>query len=133
MRQILLVLAIWFGTTFAAVAQSREIEDTIGNQISAFQVDDFVSAFEFASPNIQFIFRTPDNFGAMVQHGYPMVWRPSDVRFLELREIQGNLWQRVMIRDDDGRVHLLDYQMIQVGSSWKINGVQLLRTPEGNA
>jgi hypothetical protein len=34
-----------------------------------------------------------------------------------------------MITDGDGRVHILDYQMVQQNDAWKINGVQLL----GNA
>jgi hypothetical protein len=28
-----------------------------------------------------------------------MVWRPEELRF-ELREIAGNLWQKVLIRDE---------------------------------
>jgi hypothetical protein len=69
----------------------------------------------------------------MVRQGYPMVWRPADVRFLELREIQGNLYQRVMIRDAAGRLHLLDYAMGQTDRGWRIRGVQLLRPPEAGA
>ncbi|MEM7320650.1 MAG: DUF4864 domain-containing protein, partial [Pseudomonadota bacterium] len=76
------VLAAVFSTS--ANAQSTEIEANITAQIEALKVDDFAAAFEFASPQIQQIFRTPENFGAMVQSGYPMVWRPADVRFLEL-------------------------------------------------
>ena len=75
---------------------------------------------------IRWLFGDPENFGIMVRRGYPMVWRPADVRFLELREIGGALWQKVMITDGDGAVHILDYQMIQQENGWKINGVQLL-------
>ena len=62
-----------------------------------------------------------------------MVWRPSDVQFLELREIAGALWQRVQIRDQSGTLHALDYQMIQQDGDWRINGVQLLRLPDVGA
>ena len=62
-----------------------------------------------------------------------MVWRPSDVRVLELREISGLLWQKVMITDVDGRVHILDYQRVQRENGWKINGVQLLGNGDPSA
>ncbi len=126
MRRIILAVTFSVGLVTSGAAQDAEIEANIAAQIQAFKADDFVTAFTFASPNIQNIFRTPENFGAMVRNGYPMVWRPSEVRFLELREVAGALWQKVMIVDGNGRAHILDYQMIQLESGWKINGVQLL-------
>lgn len=64
----------------AQTAGDDAIRDTIQSQIDAFRRDDFDAAFEFASPSIRQMFRTPENFGAMVRNGYPMVWRPDDVR-----------------------------------------------------
>lgn len=106
------------------------IEATIGAQIEAFLADDFATAFTFASPNIQGMFGNSDNFGRMVRQGYPMVWRPGDVQFLELRDEGGLLWQKVMIRDQAGGLHVLDYQMIRTGEGWRINGVYLLPAPD---
>ncbi|WP_170414774.1 DUF4864 domain-containing protein [Ruegeria atlantica] len=126
MRRLLLAVSLSAGLASSAFAQSAEIEANIAAQIQAFKADDFVTAFTFASPNIRSLFGTPENFGAMVRNGYPMVWRPAEVRFLELREIGGALWQKVMITDSNGQVHVLDYQMIQRENGWKINGVQLL-------
>ncbi|WP_050604142.1 DUF4864 domain-containing protein [Ruegeria sp. 6PALISEP08] len=126
MRRLLLAISLSAGLASGAFAQSAEIEANIAAQIQAFKADDFATAFTFASPNIQRLFQNPDNFGAMVRNGYPMVWRPADVRFLELREIAGALWQKVMITDGNGSIHILDYQMIPLESGWKINGVQLL-------
>lgn len=111
----------------AQTADRAGIESTIRGQIDAFLADDFTTAFTFAAPNIKGIFRTPENFGAMVRNGYPMVYRPSSVRMLELREVAGALWQRVLVTDSEGRTHLLDYQMLQTPEGWQINGVQLLR------
>ncbi|WP_299640824.1 DUF4864 domain-containing protein [uncultured Ruegeria sp.] len=129
MRRFLLAVSLSAGLGSGAFAQNAEIEANISAQIQAFKADDFATAFTFASPSIQRLFQNPDNFGTMVRNGYPMVWRPSDVRFLELREVAGALWQKVMITDASGRVHILDYQMIPLEGGWKINGVQLL----GNA
>jgi hypothetical protein len=124
-----LVLAFVLGLA-PARAQDRGIEETITRQLEAFKADDFGAAFDFASPNIKNIFRTPENFGAMVRQGYPMVWRPGEVTYLEQREIAGAIWQKVQIVDGAGRVHILDYQMIQTAEGWQINGVQLLKQPD---
>lgn len=112
-----------------AIAQEAPIQNTIQSQLDAFLADDFATAFTFASPTIKGMFGTSDNFGMMVQKGYPMVHRPADVTMLELREVAGNLWQRVMITDQQGRTHLLDYQMVETPDGWQINGVQLLPSP----
>lgn len=128
MRKLLTGLAFIAFVTTAHADEPRNpnIEGVINDQITALKADDFARAFTFASPNIKGIFGTPDNFGAMVAQGYPMVYRPDAVQMLELRRVAGNLWQRVMITDQAGRTHLLDYMMIETPDGWQINAVQLL-------
>lgn len=128
----IVLTVLWAGFAVAEETLPPEpgIEATIGAQMDAFLEDDFARAFTFASPNIQGMFGSSERFGQMVKRGYPMVWRPDDVQYLELREIAGNLWQRVLIRDQVGGVHMLDYQMIQTGEGWRINGVQILQAPD---
>lgn len=132
---VLLIGIIGIGRGDAAEVLPAEpgIENVIQSQIDAFLVDDFATAFTFASPNIKMLFGSPDRFGQMVRNGFPMVWRPGDVRFLELRDIDGALWQKVMIRDQSGGFHMLDYQMIKGANGWQINGVQILRAPDVGA
>ena len=113
-----------------AAAQEAPIRQTIQNQMEALQADDFARAFTFASPNIKGIFGTPENFGAMVKEGYPMVYRPAQVEMGELREIAGNLWQRVRVVDQAGAAWYLDYMMIETAEGWQINAVQLLPAPD---
>lgn len=113
-----------------AIAQEADIRGVIENQIIAFRADDFGSAFSFASPAIKGVFGTPERFGQMVRQGYPMVHRPDDIRFLGLEERMGRKVQRVMIRDAAGKVHFLDYEMIEAEGGWQINGVRLL-PPQG--
>ncbi|WP_299929383.1 DUF4864 domain-containing protein [uncultured Pelagimonas sp.] len=113
-----------------AQARNPSIENTIEQQIEAFQVNDFAKAFEYASPTIQGLFGTSENFGAMVQNGYPMVWRPKDLRFGELRQIEGNLWQQVIVIDQAGQVFALDYMMVEVKGDWRIAAVQMIPPPE---
>ena len=123
---------LWFGAAIAEERLPREagIEATISAQIDAFLKDDFAEAFTYASPNIQGMFGNSDRFGQMVRNGYPMVWRPGEVQYLELRDISGALWQKVLIRDQEGGTHILDYQMIRTSEGWKINGVQILQAPD---
>ena len=134
MRQFLAALAATLCLVTAAPAEESAapaIRDTIQSQIDAFLEDDVARAFTFASPGIQNIFRTPENFGRMVREGYPMVWRPESLRFLDLREVDGALWQKVLIEDAQGATHLLDYRMEPDGEGrWRIDGVQILRAPE---
>lgn len=119
--------------TLPAAAQEAPIQGTIQSQIEAFQADDFPRAFTFASPTIKGMFGTPENFGAMVKQGYPMVYRPAEVQMMELREVAGNLWQRVRITDQAGAGWYLDYMMVETAEGWQINAVQILPAPDVGA
>lgn len=133
MRNMILGLTFALGMATSLPAQEADIQATITSQLDAFQADDFVGAFQFASPNIQRLFGTPENFERMVTQGYPMVWRPGQVRYLELEQQGGTYAQRVMITDQQGRVHVLEYRMLETGAGWRINGVQILDSAELNA
>ena len=122
---ILLPLSAWSDD----VAPTQAIK----TQIEAFQADDFAAAFEIASPNIQSVFKNPDNFGRMVRNGFPMVWRPKRVQFLDQRMINGQEWQLVQIEDFAGEFHYLDYQMIKINDEWRINAVQIVPSPSVSA
>ena len=106
MRRFLLAAVLSFLAAFTASAQQAEIEGTIGSQIDAFRADDFEQAFTYATPNLQRLFQTPQNFERMVTQGYPMVWRPAEVTYLELEET------------DQG---------------WRIGGVQILDSADLSA
>jgi hypothetical protein len=124
-RVLLLSLALMLAAG-AAPAQQDQITATIDGQLDAFTHRDAVKAFSFASPMIQGMFGSPDNFAAMVQQGYPMVWTPKASEMLELRSVAGSLWQRVHITDDAGKGWFLDYQMVETPEGWRINAVQVL-------
>ena len=131
MRQFLAACAMLLALAGMVRAQdSGAIEDVIGGQLEAFNQRDVEMAWTYASPMIQGMFGNSANFGMMVQRGYPMVWTNSDVRYLELREIGGRLWQKVMVRDENGGLHILDYQMIETENGWQINGVSILPAPD---
>jgi hypothetical protein len=133
MRNGLYAVMVVVGLALPAQAQEEPIQNTIQSQIDAFLADDFARAFTFASPNIKGLFGTPENFGAMVKQGYPMVYRPADVEMQGLREIAGNLWQRVRIVDQAGAAWFLDYMMVETAEGWQINAVQIMPAPDVGA
>jgi len=133
MRVLVFLLGLWMAGTSALAQDADAIEGVIENQLEAFNNRDISEAWRYASPNIKRLFGSPDTFGMMVQKGYPMVWDNADVQFLELRDLRGTLWQKVMVRDARGGLHVLDYQMVETADGWQINGVQLLPAPDVGA
>ncbi len=126
----LTLLALPLGTQAQEADDQVAIEAVIADQLSDFNARDVPGAWEHASPTIQGIFGTAQNFGDMVENGYPMVWDNSDAQFLELRQENGALRQKVLIDDAEGRGWVLDYEMIELPEGWRINGVQVLLAPD---
>ena len=133
MRRILTVLMMTLVLALPARADDAAIRSVISAQIEAFLADDFETAFTHASPSIRSIFGTSERFGQMVRRGYPMVWRPAEVEFLSTERRGGRLWQDVLIRDGEGALHILEYQMIEGEDGWKINAVRLREATAGTA
>lgn len=136
-QRIILALGL---TLWAAFAQAQEvlqpnpdIEATIQSQFDAFLDRDVGEAWQYASPNIQSLFGSPERFGQMVEMGYPMVWTPGQVGFIDLQTLGGIIVQRVEVIDQAGTAHYLGYQMIETENGWRINGVQILRAPSVGA
>ena len=115
------------------LAPDPEIEATIAGQFDAFRAEDVEGAWSFASPNIQGIFGSVENFARMVEQGYPMVWAPGEVDFIDLQSFGGLLVQRVQVIDQAGNAHYLGYQMVRTEGGWRINGVQVLQAPDVSA
>lgn len=129
MIRFVLAFVLALALTGPARAQDAAIQTVIGDQIEAFKVDDFAKAFTYASPAIRRIFGTPERFGLMVRQGFPMVWRPADVQYLDQVVRGGLTYQKVLIKDGSGTLYTLEYEMIPVSEGWQINGVQFLVDP----
>jgi hypothetical protein len=135
-RMILAIgLSVWASLAAAqdVLAPNPDIEATIQSQFDAFLDRDVGAAWQYASPNIQSLFGNAENFGRMVQQGYPMVWTPGQVEFIDLQSLGSIIVQRVEVIDQAGTAHYLGYQMIQTENGWRINGVQVLRAPQVGA
>ncbi|MGR3465224.1 DUF4864 domain-containing protein [Limimaricola sp.] len=128
-----MVLALAAMLPGPAVAQAQPdgaIAAVIGDQLADFTARDLDGAFDHASRTIRRIFGSPENFGRMVEQGYPMVWDNAEARYLDLREQGGVWWQRVLLRDARGVPHVLEYKMIETEDGWRIDGVALLAEPD---
>ena len=136
MRFVLILMMSWGApalaqdTPPAAQVEQLPLQDIIRQQLDAFNARDVDLAWSFASPMIQGMFGNPGNFGVMVSEGYPMVWDNSAAKFLAQREVDGRIYQQVMVQDTNGALHVLEYTMIQTAQGWKIDGVSLLPPPD---
>ncbi len=108
-------------------AGAEGARSVIQSQLDAFKSKSAEDAYEFAAPNVQRIFPTPDVFGKMVKRGYPMVWNPGDTQFLDAKELGDSLVQRLRIIDQGGRAFIAEYMMVQVEGQWRIAGVSITR------
>lgn len=129
-RIFAIILAV--GLTTGA-AHADPLEDVITSQLDAFNARDADKAFSFASPMIQQLFGTSENFGTMVARGYPMVWDNDFVQFLDRRTVEGSIYQRMLMRDAQGIPYILEYRMIPEGAGWQIDGVAILPAPQAGA
>lgn len=131
MRQILVSMVVAASLMFSAPVRAGEAaRAVISAQIEAFLAGDLKRAFGYASPVIQRKFGTPERFGAMVRDGYPMVWRPADLMFLEATAVEDAVWQTVRVRGPRGQDWIVDYEMIENGQGWRINGVRVRQAPQ---
>ncbi len=109
--------------------ERASIQTMIRNQIAAFHDDDGEAAFSHASPGIQEMFFSPTGFMAMVQQGYPAVYRAQSLTFGTLIDGGEVLLQQVYLVGPSGKSWVAAYLVQQQGDgSWRINGVQL--TPD---
>ena len=106
-----------------------EIISVIKSQVAAFRRDDGVAAFSFASPTIRTKFGDASTFLAMVAAHYRPVYRPQQLEFLDLKSVEGQLVQRVMVVGPVGEFVLAMYSMVRIDGRWRINGCFLVRPP----
>ena len=140
-RLMILILALvplgaWSSGALAAdppvgVADAGAIHDVVADQLAAFRRDDGTTAFSFASPKIHEQFVSPENFMTMVRTGYLPVYRPREVSFGPVVEMEGRIVQRVLLVGPDGQPVMALYLMEkQPDGSWRIDGCILTQSDE---
>ena len=105
---------------------AKAVRAVVEAQLSAFAADDAKRAFSYAAPSIREMFGTPDRFMEMVRAGYPVVYRPASVVFLNPERVEGQLLQGVHLTDASGALWLAIYRLErQPDKSWRIAGVDV--------
>lgn len=105
---------------------SSAFEEIIETQIAAFARDDGAAAFSLASPDIQRMFGSAEQFMQMVRSSFKPVYRPRSYRFEESLLVDGQHAQPVSVIGPDGRGVIALYRMqAQKDGSWRIAGVTL--------
>lgn len=108
---------------------TKAVRIVVEAQLDAFAVDDAKRAFSYAAPALREMFGTPERFMAMVRGGYPVVYRPASVTFLNPEWVQGQLVQGVHLTDSSGALWLATYRLErQRDKSWRISGCEVLQS-----
>ena len=109
-----------------AAGDAKAVRAVVEAQLDAFAADDAKRAFSYAAPSIREMFGTPDQFMAMVKGGYPVVYRPASITFLQPAWTQGQLVQGVHLTDASGALWIAIYRLErQADKSWRISGCEV--------
>jgi hypothetical protein len=134
MRKIYSVIALWlalagFGFIPASAAakmsaaDTRAVQRVVRAQLDAFAADNAELAFSLAAPSIKEMFGSADNFLEMVRTGYPVVYRPASVTFLQPEPDAKEVVQPVHLTDGQGHAWLAVYRVQrQKDKTWRIAG-----------
>ena len=126
------LIALQISTTSAVAspfttADAVAVRTVVQAQLAAFAADDATKAFFYAAPNVRQAMGTPDGFLAMVQRGYPVVYRPASVAFLKANGKNDDVIQRVQMTDADGESWLAIYSLQrQKNKTWRITGCSVV-------
>lgn len=126
------LMALQIGMTPAVAspftaADAAAVRTVVQAQLAAFAADDAARAFFYAAPNVRQATGTPDGFLAMVQRGYPVVYRPASVAFLKPNGKNDDVIQRVQMTDADGESWLAIYSLQrQKNKTWRITGCSVV-------
>lgn len=129
MRLAALLIALIVACHHAAFAGDvAAAQSVIRAQEQAFGRNDAAGAYAHAAPAIREMFPSPDIFMAMVQNGYPPVYRHKSFAFGESKSEGGGIAQRVHIVDANGEAWEALYTLEQqADGSYKITGCSLLK------
>ena len=117
----------------AASAQLNEttaqaVKNTVQAQLAAFAKDDADLAFSYAAPTIRAMFETSQNFMAMVQDAYPVVYRPEKFLFLASSGTDSAVVLPVKMWDKEGQSWMATYKLeLQADGRWLIVACVLVR------
>lgn len=113
------------GATTLSAQDEKAALAVVQAQLAAFAKDDAAKAFSYATPQIQKVFGTPQNFLAMVRQQYPVVYRPATTAFFKPEPHAGDVLLRVQMTDANDAQWLAVYSLqrpSQKSQPWRIAG-----------
>lgn len=126
---VVLVIAVAASTALSSHAAPlsesdiEAVQRTIATQLAAFAQDDAEGAFETATPAVREAMGTSTRFLALVRGAYPMVYRPSAVKFHKPSQQEARVLQLVEIKDGNAKSWLALFALErQPDASWRISG-----------
>ncbi len=131
------VLAYATAATADSLPPSPELDkirSVINAQIDAFKRDDAALAFSYATPDIQELMGTPEQFMALVRSQYLPVYRSKKVVFrepVELSDRPGIIQPAVVTGPDDLPVFAVYTVELQESGEWRISGCLLYKLLPG--
>jgi hypothetical protein len=105
----------------------RELFAVVNQQLAAFRSADFQSAYRQAATGVQHKF-TLGQFETMVRQSYPTMTQAQRVEYGLARTQGGTAVVQVFFFDGDGMVRAFLYSLIKEDDSWRIDGVEELRS-----
>lgn len=123
-------LALHAGANAAALSPNDEkgVRSVVQAQLDAFAKDDADKAFSYAAPNVREAVGSASGFMAMVRSGYPVVYRPASVAFLQPEGKDNVAIQRVQMTDASGDSWLAIYSLQrQKNKVWRITGCNVVK------
>jgi Domain of unknown function (DUF4864) len=135
-RSLLAVIAVVFVATFARAeslspTEKQAVTTVIETQLRAFAADDGPAAYAEAAPIVTGVFKSVEQFMAMVKQGYQPVYRNRGYEFTDsYTDDLGRPTQKVVLRGMDGKSYEAHYFMEkQPDGSWKIAGCVITVIP----
>lgn len=133
-RWVSMWFALWIGVwaiatpSPARAAESGERAATqaiIEAQLAAFSQDESAKAFSYASPDIQRLFESAENFMQMVKSNYRVVYRHTQVKFLTFQGNELFAQHTVQMVDENNSLWTVLYTLEKVkDGSWRISSCQ---------
>jgi hypothetical protein len=99
----------------------------VEQQLAAFRVADYSSAYRQAASGVQQKFTAPQ-YEAIIRREFADMFGAQHIEFGSVKVNGSAAVVQVFFRGADGSVRSFLYSLIAEGGSWKINGVQPIRT-----
>ena len=110
----------------------HELFAVVEQQLAAFRAADYLSAYRHAATGVQQKFTVPQ-FEAMVRRDYGDMTNAHRIEFGFVKVIGSAAVVQVFLVGESGSVRSILYSLVAEGDSWRINGVQQMRSaPPGH-